>query len=73
MTNILNKIKSSSTNILNKIKSSSKDKGSSHEFPQVYVSEAGAHYVKPKEFFQSERGKALIKQASRANIVKKDQ
>ena len=59
-------------NILNKIKPSSIGKGSSRESPQVYVSEAGAHYIKPKEFFQSVRGKALIKQASRANIVKKD-
>lgn len=56
-------------------KSQEKTKSSSErspKHPKVYVSEAGVHYIKPKEFFQSEKGKELIRVAASLKVkVKK--
>jgi len=44
-----------------KSKSSSEE---TQESPKVYVSKSGVHYIKPKDFFQSAKGKKLIKDAA---------
>lgn len=43
--------------------------GQIYEYPPIYVSKGGVHYIKPKEFFQSRKGQSMIKQASKLTIT----
>jgi len=39
--------------------------------PKVYVSKAGAHYIRAEDFFRSRKGRELIKVAAKLEVEKK--